>query len=186
MRMAVSRACVASFIATLAACAAPEPGPAIPAGTYELQATVGAQTFPVRLELLPVDDGPWGRLTVVADGRWTFVAGGPVRTLQLGFDDEVSGTISIGDRPPIALDRRRTGDVAAAEALRSHHALDPLGLAHRAGEVGASFPTGTPDGALLFARHGPDLSRQTLMFAAAAAQGDVFRVDPRGTGLPAR
>lgn len=180
-----------AVVAFAAACAPPAAErPDVPAGVYELEATLGERTFPVRLELLSVEDRPWGRLTVIAgeervvavrgtgagaDGAWRFAAGGPVHGLQLRLadGDSVSGTLSLGGMPPVPLEGRRTGDVSTAtsEALRSHHALEPLGLAERAGEDGASFPTGTPDGTLIFARHGPDLSHQTLMIATPDSEG---------------
>lgn len=177
-------------IAAVACAPSNSDGPAIPAGAYELEATMGEQAFPVRLELLGIEDRPWGRLTVVAGqervvavrgtdvgsgGAWQFAAGGPVHGLELRFadSDSVSGTLSLGGMPPVPLQGRRSGDLAAAtaEELRSHHALEPIGLAARAGEAGASFPTGTPDGALIFSRHGPDLSRQTLMIAPSGPDG---------------
>lgn len=174
-----------------AACAPSNPAaPTIPAGDYELEATMGEQAFPARLELLAIEGRPWGRLIVVAgqervaavrgtevepDGAWRFAAGGPLHGLELRFSgtDSVSGTLSLGAMPPVPLRGRRSGDLAAAtaEELRSHHALEPLGLAARAGEEGASFPTGAPDGALIFSRHGPDLSRQTLMIAPSDSDG---------------
>lgn len=155
-------------------------GPVVPTGSYELEATVGDQTVPVRLELLSIDDHPWGRLTVLAgrevisavrgmdyaDGAWRFAVGGPVRDMRLEFSGEsVTGAITLGDGPPIAVDGERVGPVQGASELLDHHDLRPLGMAERAGEIGASFPTVTPHGALIFSRHGSDLSRQTLMIA---------------------
>lgn len=171
--------------------------PAVPTGMYELEATLAGRTFPVRLELLSAGDRPWGRLTVVAGqervvavrgtgvagGMWHFAAGGPVRSLRLGFTDSIAGTLVLGGAPPVPVEGRRAGDLASSEALRAHHILGPLGLAARAGEEGASFPTGTPDGALIFARHGPDLSRQTLMIAEPTLDG--WR-DPRVMAVSGR
>lgn len=161
-------------------------GGSVPAGRYVLEATVGAQTVPVRLELLSIGGRPWGRMTVMA-GRpivsavrgtdrsgvtWDFVVGGPVRALRLEFADErVTGTIVLGGGPPIRVEGRPAGPVDAAAELRAHYALEPLGMAERAGQVGASFPTVTADGALIFSRHGTDLSRQTLMIARPVADG---------------
>lgn len=195
MRYRLTQTCILSFaaglVASTAACAPPAADrPDVPAGVYELEATLGDRTFPVRVELLSVENRPWGRLTVVAgeervvavrgtgaevDGAWRFAAGGPVHGLQLRLadGDSVSGTLSLGGMAPVPLEGRRAGQVPPAtdEALRSHHVLEPLGLAERAGEEGASFPTGTPDGTLIFARHGPTLSRQTLMIATPDGEG---------------
>lgn len=161
-------------------------GPVVPTGSYELGATVGDQTVPVQLELLSIDEQPWGRLTVMAgremisavrgtdhaDGAWSFVVGGPVRDMRLEFSGEtVTGTITLGAGPPIGVEGRRIGSVQAADELLDHHGLEPLGMAERAGEIGASFPTITPDGAFIFSRHGSDLSRQRLMIAQPVAGG---------------
>lgn len=183
--------------AGMAACASGGgAGPAVPTGTREIEASAGGRSLPVGLELLSVADRPWGRLTVTVGVEvvvavrgvartgtagtagttgvtWRFAVGGPVRDLELRFDgDGVVGTLVLGGAPPITLEGRRVGDVAPPEALRAHHVLEPLGLAGaRAGEEGASYPVGTPGGALIFARHGPDLSRQTLVIAEATGDG---------------
>lgn len=182
-----ARSRILVLVAGSAACAvAAEGPPATPTGSYELEATVNGRAFPVRLELLSVEDRPWGRLTVAAGrevvvavrgtegtgGTWSFAVGGPVRDMRLRFQEDVAaGTITLGGGPPIPLQGRRAGDVGAPEGLRSHHVLAPLGLAARAGEEGASFPVVTPEGALIFTRHGPDLSRQTLMISEAGPDG---------------
>lgn len=186
------RALIAVVVGSGAACTPAPERSDVPASVYELEAALGERAFPVRLELLVVEERPWGRLTVIAGGErvvavrgigagtdraWRFAAGGPVLGLQIRLADadadSVSGSLSLGGMPPVPLEGRRAGGLspATAEALRSHHALQPLGLAERAGEEGASFPTGTPNGTLIFARHGPDLSRQTLMIAASDGEG---------------
>lgn len=189
----LSGAAIGGMLGLVSACHAGAPsvenhagGGSPPTGLYVLEAAVGAQTVPVRLELLSIGGRPWGRMTVMA-GRpivsavrgtdragetWNFVVGGPVRALRLEFSDEgVTGTIVLGGGPPIRVEGQRDGPVEAADALLAHYGLEPLGMAERAGELGASFPTLTADGALIFSRHGPDLSRQTLMIARPVAGG---------------
>lgn len=159
--------------------------PANPTGSYELVARMGERTFPLRLDLLDVQGGPWGRLTVVADEErvvavrgisshgtaWEFAAGGPIASLRLNFADTITGMLSLANGPSVPLEGHRAGEVASPEELRAQHVLEPLGLAARAGQAGASFPTLTPEGEMIFARHGSDLSRQTLMMAVPDGKG---------------
>lgn len=158
---------------------------AVPSGLFDLVAIVGEQSLPVRLELVAVDGQPWGRLTITAGSEivaavrgtemtgdtWSFLAGGPIRGVRLRFADRVTGTIELGGSRLIPVEGRRTADLVSPAELMSHHGLEPTGLAARAGDIGASFPTGAHDNALIFTRHGPDLSVQTLMTAERSPDG---------------
>ncbi|MCH7563531.1 MAG: amidohydrolase family protein [Gemmatimonadetes bacterium] len=115
---------------------------AAPSGLFELEASVGAQSIPVRLELLSIEGRPWGRLIVsvgqdlvsAVQGRptpergWAFAVGGPIRGMELTFGDRVTGTLELAGSPPIPLEGHRSAAVESADELRAHHVLTSLGL----------------------------------------------------------
>jgi hypothetical protein len=173
-----------SLVTTAVGCAHAQSN-GIPTGHYELTAELGGQAYPVQLELLAIDGGPWGRLSIDAGHEivaavrgvravgenWEFAVGGPFGVMQIEFADSVTGTIQLVNGTSVPLAGRRAGAISSPEDLRSHHTLSSLGLAARAGDLGASFPTGTPDGDIIFTRHGVDLTQQTLMIAKPSAEG---------------